>query len=178
MIVGFGAKNVYAKLQSSLINGDLETELLNAVKPIYPMRTCVIRKSQLLQTGVVSDQGPTLDEIHAEEQRQDAELKAKKAAALAAAEEEASDDATILDAAEAMESISEKSEVVSESTEEASEETIDEASAEDESASEEAVQETLQDFSSMTVAELKELLKAAGKPVSGKKAELIERLSE
>ena len=178
MIVGFGAKNFYAKLQSSLINGDLETELLNAVKPIYPMRTCVIRKSQLLQTGVVSDQGPTLDEIHAEEQRQDAELKAKKAAALAAAEEEASDDATILDAAEAMESISQKSEVVSESTEEASEETPDEASAEDESASEEAVQETPQDFSSMTVAELKELLKAAGKPVSGKKAELIERLSE
>ena len=101
MIVGFGAKNIYAKLQSSLINGDLETELLNAVKPIYPMRTCVIRKSQLLQTGVVSDQGPTLDEIHADEQRQEAELKAKKAAALAAAEEETpSDDATILDAAE------------------------------------------------------------------------------
>jgi len=34
------------------------------------------------------------------------------------------------------------------------------------------------DYSSMTVAELKELLKAAGKPVSGKKAELIERLQE
>ena len=30
----------------------------------------------------------------------------------------------------------------------------------------------------MTVAELKELLKAAGKTVSGKKAELIERLQE
>ena len=34
------------------------------------------------------------------------------------------------------------------------------------------------DYSSMTVAELKDLLKAAGKPVSGKKAELIERLQE
>ena len=33
-----------------------------------------------------------------------------------------------------------------------------------------------QDFESMTVAELKELLKAAGKPVSGKKADLIARL--
>ena len=174
MIVGFGAKNVYAKLQSSLINGDLETELLNAVKPIYPMRTCVIRKSQLLQTGVVSDQGPTLDEIHADEQRQEAELKAKKAAALAAAEEETpSDDATILDAAEAMESISEKSVAVSESPDESSEEASD-----DESVSDDDDQASPQDFSSMTVAELKQLLKAAGKPVSGKKAELIERLSE
>ena len=34
------------------------------------------------------------------------------------------------------------------------------------------------DYSSMTVAELKELLKAAGKPVSGKKADLITRLNE
>ena len=34
------------------------------------------------------------------------------------------------------------------------------------------------DYASMTVAELKELLKAAGKPVSGKKADLIARLNE
>ena len=34
------------------------------------------------------------------------------------------------------------------------------------------------DYESMTVAQLKELLKQAGKPVSGKKAELIERLKE
>ena len=34
------------------------------------------------------------------------------------------------------------------------------------------------DYSSKTVAELKELLKAAGKPVSGKKAELVARLQE
>ena len=34
------------------------------------------------------------------------------------------------------------------------------------------------DYGSMTVAELKELLKAAGKPVSGKKADLIARLNE
>ena len=34
------------------------------------------------------------------------------------------------------------------------------------------------DYESMTVAQLKELLKEAGKPVSGKKAELIERLTE
>jgi hypothetical protein len=34
------------------------------------------------------------------------------------------------------------------------------------------------DYDSMKVAELKELLKAAGKPVSGKKADLIARLNE
>ena len=34
------------------------------------------------------------------------------------------------------------------------------------------------DYASMKVAELKELLKAAGKPVSGKKDELIARLME
>ena len=37
---------------------------------------------------------------------------------------------------------------------------------------------TDQDYQSMTVAELKELLKEAGKPVSGKKADLIARLQE
>ena len=42
---------------------------------------------------------------------------------------------------------------------------------------EEEVSENL-DFSSMKVSELKELLKERGLPVSGKKAELIERLSE
>ena len=34
------------------------------------------------------------------------------------------------------------------------------------------------DYESMTVAQLKELLKKDGKPVSGKKADLISRLSE
>ena len=34
------------------------------------------------------------------------------------------------------------------------------------------------DYENMTVAELKDLLKAAGKPVSGKKADLVARLNE
>ena len=53
----------------------------------------------------------------------------------------------------------------------------EEAPAVEEAPEEEASSEDV-DYSSMTVAELKELLKAAGKPVSGKKAELIERLQE
>ena len=47
---------------------------------------------------------------------------------------------------------------------------------EEESADESA--DDTPDYASMKVAELKELLKAAGKPVSGKKDELIARLME
>ena len=36
----------------------------------------------------------------------------------------------------------------------------------------------MSDYENMTVAQLKELLKEAGLPVSGKKADLIARLSE
>ena len=81
-------------------------------------------------------------------------------------EEESDDSPSILDAAEALEPESEKSET-SEVVEEAVEEEV----------AEEATSDDAVDYSSMTVAELKELLKAAGKPVSGKKSELIERLS-
>ena len=57
----------------------------------------------------------------------------------------------------------------------------EEAPAEEEAAEEAPAEEESSDdvdYSSMTVAELKVLLKEAGKPVSGKKAELIERLQE
>jgi small subunit ribosomal protein S3Ae len=168
MIIAFGAKNTYAKLQQAVLDGSLEADLLKVIKPIYPMRTCVIRKSQLLQSGVTSKRGPTLDDIHGDEARADAELKAKKAAALAAveAEEEGGEDegaseeeGSILAAAEAMESISEKTS--------------------DKKTTEEPKSETdAPDYSSLKVTELKDLLKEAGKPVSGKKADLIARLEE
>ena len=174
VMLGFAAKNTYSKLQESILGGELEEEIRKAVKPIYPVRSIVIRKSQLLQEGVVNQKGPTLDDIHAEEQRLESEMKAKKAAAIAAAmedeeseDEESEDTPSILDAAEALKPESEKT-----ATEEIVEEVVEEVA-------EEAAEETTSDvvdYSSMTVAELKELLKAAGKPVSGKKSELIERL--
>ncbi len=172
LLLGFAAKNTYAKLQEAILGGELEEDVRKAVKPIYPIKSISIRKSQLLQTGVVNEKGPTLDEIHEEEARTASELKAKKAAALAAAMEDEEDEAeatpSILDAAEAMEPESEK-------TEEVVEEVV-EAVSEVEETKEEAAEAV--DYSSMTVAELKELLKAAGKPVSGKKADLIARLEE
>ena len=78
--------------------------------------------------------------------------------------EEGEEDTTpsIIDAAEAMEPASEKA-------------PAEEAPAE-EAPAEEAAPSA--DYDSMKVAELKELLKAAGKPVSGKKADLIARLNE
>jgi len=120
----------------------------------------MIRRSQMLQSGVTVDEGPTLDEIHAEE----------KAAAAAAVEE-----VDVLAAAEASAELSEinESPESSESDEEA-ESTVEEPEiVEDESDSEPSP-----DFASMTVAELKVLLKEAGKPVSGKKADLVARLQE
>jgi hypothetical protein len=158
-----------------MLDGSLETEIQNQIKSIYPCRSVVIRKSQLLQEGVEMDHGPTLDEIHAEEARKEAEIKAKKAAALAEAmaEEEAEgDDDAEEEVDEAVEEVAE----VEESP--VQEEVVEEAAPAVEEAPEEEASSEDVDYSSMTVAELKELLKAAGKPVSGKKAELIERLQE
>jgi small subunit ribosomal protein S3Ae len=172
---GFVAKTTYDGLQVAMLDGSLETEIQNQIKSIYPCRSVVIRKSQLLQEGVEMDHGPTLDEIHAEEARKEAEIKAKKAAALAEAmaEEEAEgDDDAEEEVDEAVEEVAE----VEESP--VQEEVVEEAAPAVEEAPEEEASSEDVDYSSMTVAELKELLKAAGKPVSGKKAELIERLQE
>jgi len=174
VVRGFAAKSTYDALQVAMLDGSLESEIQNQIKSIYPCRSVVIRKSQLLQEGVEMDQGPTLDEIHAEEARKEAEIKAKKAAALAEAMAEETED----DTDEAEDSEDDAVEEVAEAEEAPVEEaaTVEEA-VEEEAPAEEASSDDV-DYSSMTVAELKELLKAAGKPVSGKKAELIERLQE
>ena len=168
VLLGYVAKTTYDALQVAMLDGSLETEIQNQIKTIYPCRSVVIRKSQLLQEGVKMEEGPTLDEIHAEEARKEAEIKAKKAAALAEAmaEEQAEDDSDEEDSTD---------EVVEEVAE--AEETPPEEVTEEEAPAEEPSSDDV-DYSSMTVAELKDLLKAAGKPVSGKKAELIERLQE
>ncbi len=168
VLLGYVAKTTYDALQVAMLDGSLETEIQNQIKTIYPCRSVVIRKSQLLQEGVEMEEGPTLDEIHAEEARKEAEIKAKKAAALAEAmaEEQAEDDSDEEDLTD---------EVVEEVAE--AEETPAEEVTEEEAPAEEPSSDDV-DYSSMTVAELKDLLKAAGKPVSGKKAELIERLQE
>ena len=153
----------------------MEEEIRKAVKPIYPVKSVAIRKSQLLQAGVVAGNGKTLDEIHSEEARSEAEIKAKKAAALATAmegeEEEDVSTPSIIAAAEAMEPASEKAPAEKAPAKAAPAEKAPKAAPAEEAA-------PSADYDSMKVAELKELLKAAGKPVSGKKADLIARLNE
>lgn len=184
------SKSTYSKLQEAMLGGDLETEIRNAVKAIYPCRNVVIRKSQLLQIGVINEKGPTLDEIHAEEAREEAELKAKKAAALAAAEEEDSGEGNLLAAAEAMESISEKEEVVEAPSEEDVEQATEEEVAEEEVTEEEVAEEEAEpeaeeasgeseaDLMKLKKDELVERAKAAGVASSGTKADIVARLLE
>ena len=181
IIRAVAAKSNYSKLQESMLGGDLETEIRNAVKAIYPCKNVVIRKSQLLQTGVITEKGPTLDEIHAEEARQEAELKAKKAAALSEADEDSEDDGPVegdlLAAAEAMESISEKEEVVEEASEEPAAEPVAEEPAAEEPAAEESG-ETEASLMKLKKDELVEKAKAAGVATSGTKADIVARLLE
>ncbi len=183
IILGYAAKSTFAKLQKGMLGSELEDSLKEALKSMARVRSAVVRKSQLLQEGVVVEDGPTLDEIHQEEQRSAAESKARKAAALEAAmSEEAGEDedskagdeseeVDILAAAEALES-TEKS-----ADEKTAKETPDESSEEPE-AEETTDSSSDEDLTSLTVAELKARLKSAGKPVSGKKDELIARLQE
>jgi len=176
IIRGFSSKSNYSKVQESMLNGDLETEIRNAIKPIYPCKNVVIRKSQLLQSGVVTDKGPTLDEIHAEEEKQEAELKARKAAALENAMEE-EDQSNLLAAAEAMESISEKEESADDKTEE---EVVEVATEQVEEVSETTNEtgESEADLMKLKKDELVEKAKEAGVATSGTKADIVARLLE
>ncbi|MBJ24492.1 MAG: hypothetical protein CMB64_07480 [Euryarchaeota archaeon] len=166
IITIFASSSTYSDLQKAILGSEIETKMNDALNPITKIRSAVIAKSKLLKSGVVSSEGPTLDEIHAAEIKAVAELKARKEAALSAAEDETP---TILEAAEAMESISEKA------TEDTNEEEISDEKDGVTSDSNDSNEDL--DYSSMTVAQLKDLLKEAGKPVSGKKADLIARLN-
>lgn len=170
------AGNTWIALQKMMLSGELEQLIDKAVRKVANVKTIIIRKSQLVQDGVIVEDGPTLDEIREEEDRVSA---AKKAALAAAMEEEEGDEDTtpdVLAAAEASAGDSDEGDDDADESDEESDEgnvveEVEEVVAEDESSD-------APDYASMKVAELKELLKAAGKPVSGKKDELIARLME
>ena len=164
-ILTMGASSTWIQLQKSLLDGTMEAAIKESVSKVTPVRTVMIRRSQLLQSGVVVEDGPTLDEIHAEE----------KAAAAAAKV----DEVDVLAAAEASADLSEVGETNLDDEQEETFEGVEEA-AEEESQEEdtESSDDSDIDYESMTVSELKVLLKEAGKPVSGKKADLISRLQE
>ena len=151
VVLKFCAKSTWINVQKALMDGSLEDSVSTAVSKIQPVRSVFFRRSQLIQEGVVIEDGPTLEEIKAEE-------KASK-------DDQESIDKT-LDSVDSTES-----ENIDTKTDN---EVSDETSKEVEKTSKDAQP----DFESMTVAQLKELLKKEEKPVSGKKADLITRLME
>ena len=157
VILKTGATTTWIDLQKSSLDGTLEAKIREEVSKIQPVRGVMIRRTQLIQTGVVTQDGPTLEEIRNQEE----------------AEKEAAAESEDLDSAEETESPEQEEE----SEAEAEEDAIVPESVEEDAAEPEAVSDEV-DYSSMTVAQLKDLLREAGKTVSGKKAELIERLQE
>ena len=153
LIIKFGATNTWIDLQKASLDGTLEAQIREAASKIQPVRDVMIRRTQLIQSGVEVSDGPTLEDIITQEE----EDKKAEAEGLAETVDDAVEDVV---AEEDVESVKEVVEAVKEEVAEA-------ISGDSET-----------DYESMTVAELKALLKEAGKPVSGKKAELIERLKE
>ena len=149
VILRVGASSTWLDIQKSLFDGTLENSIKDEVSKIQPVKNLLFRRVQLLQSGVLVDEGPTLDEIH--------ELEKSKHSVI----EQEND---VLVAAEAGAEISE----------------LAVSTSEIENVAEEKIEEPINDidYSSMTVPQLKELLKESGKTVSGKKADLIARLNE
>ena len=147
-VVKFCSQSTWINVQKALMEGSLEETVSKSISKIQPVRAVFFRRSQLIQAGVVLDDGPTLEEIKAEEKiskEQEAEIS------------EQEDDPE--DSPDGDDPVEEEPEVSADNEQE-------DADSDD------------GDYESMTVAQLKELLKEAGKPVSGKKADLISRLSE
>jgi len=146
IILKAGATSTWVDFQKATLDGTLEAQIREAASKIQPIRDVMIRRTQLMQSGVVTKDGPTLEQVIEDER---------------AAQEEADSVADEIEEDEEIEVESNLDEEALEVEEEESGESVGEV-----------------DYESMTVAQLKELLKEAGKPVSGKKAELIERLKE
>ena len=190
LIIKFGATNTWIDLQKASLDGTLETQIREAVSKIQPVRDVMIRRTQLIQSGVEVSDGPTLEQIISQEEVdkkaeateeeenltdtvaeavEDVADEIKEAATEVAGELKIGSGTTAVDAAVegAIEIAEEVVESVKEVVEAVKEEVTEAISGDDDA-----------DYESMTVLELKALLKEAGKPVSGKKAELIERLKE
>ena len=195
-VIKFCAKSTWMNVQKSLMDGSLVETISKAVTKIQPVRTVFFRRSQLIQTGVVIDDGPTLEQVIAEE----------KAVSEADSVPEDSD----------VVELDSEINILEGSSEVEGDEILATAPVETEEKAEETQAEVIEDqtpdlsdlssklkaelieitktlelqssgtkqdlldriYESMSVAQLKDLLRQAGKPVSGKKADLISRLSE
>ena len=152
IILKAGAKSTWVRLQKSIMDSTLENSIKEAVSTVHPVRAVMLRKSQLIQSGVIVDDGPTLEQIRAEEVVQPEEE---------TPESDVFEDPDS-DSDGTKDTPSEESEGIPNQIDDPNE---NETPSKDE-------------LEGMKVAELKVLLKAAGKPVSGKKIDLITRLME
>ncbi len=157
IILKTGATSTWVDMQKASLDGTLESLIKEAASKIQPVREVMIRRTQLMQSGVDTKGGPTLEQVleHEETEKQ----------------------------AVAFEDEAEEEDSFEEAPDEDPEEVVDESGEVEEAQPEEVAEDVEEsddsaDYESKTVAQLKELLKQAGKPVSGKKAELIERLKE
>ena len=66
-VITFCAKATWIDVQQALLDGSLEEKVTKAVSKIQPVRAVFFRRSQLIQDGVVIDDGPTLEEVKAAE---------------------------------------------------------------------------------------------------------------
>ena len=111
-IISAAARSTYSEFQRLLFGLELENEVRDALNAIHPLRSVALHKSELLQSGISSEKGPTLEEIKSSEKQEKSDRDARKAAALKEAEGESVDDepkeATVLDAAQALEDVSVK----------------------------------------------------------------------
>ena len=143
-ILKAGASSTWVSMQKSVMDGELEALIKEEASKISPIRMVMIRRTQLIQSGVVTNDGPTLEEIIAEEE-------ATRKAVQETVDVEDENESQDLNVDE-----------------------LDDSGADVET--EDSDEEI--DYESMTVAQLKAVLKEAGKPVSGKKADLISRIME
>ena len=150
VVMKFCGQSTWINVQKALMDGSLEESVSTAISKIQPVRAVFFRRSQLIQEGVVVDDGPTLEEIKAEE-------KAAK---------------------ETQESLNETQDLLDSIEAEDNGGTTDTQVVDEAPPKEDTSEDAQPDFESMTVAQLKELLKKEGLPVSGKKADLIARLTE
>ena len=150
VVMKFCGQSTWINVQKALMDGSLEESVSTAISKIQPVRAVFFRRSQLIQEGVVVDDGPTLEEIKAEE-------KAAK---------------------ETQESLNETQDPIDSIEAEDNGATTDTQVVDEAPPKEDTSEDAQPDFESMTVAQLKELLKKEGLPVSGKKADLIARLTE
>ena len=143
-ILKAGASSTWVSMQKSVMDGEIEALIKEEASKISPIRMVMIRRTQLIQSGVVTNDGPTLEEIIAEEE-------ATRKAVQETVDVEDENESQDLNVDE-----------------------LDDSGADVET--EDSDEEI--DYESMTVAQLKAVLKEAGKPVSGKKADLISRIME